>query len=548
MIKLVTVAQMQAIEATADSHGVTYAQMMETAGRAVADRVRELLPAGGGRVLVLVGPGNNGGDGLVAARHLAASGATVSAYLSRPRDDSVFRAAQAAGVALHTDDLERVRWLAVGADVIIDALLGTGAALPVRGMIADILKHVHIGLTAPSPLPEGQSPVPPLIAPHALTAPPAPRRPILIAVDVPSGLDADSGAVDPLTLPADETITFEAAKYGHVSLPGAEAVGMLRIAPLNLPATLPERDSVRRWLVTAESVRPHLPARPLGANKGTFGKALIIGGSANYIGAAGLAAHAAYRVGAGLVSVAAPEGVIRALAATLPEVTWFPLPEASKNGDQKSVEDAAASLAYTEVPDYSAIVIGPGLGRALSAYGLVETLLSHAEGRFPPLILDADGLNMLATVDEWWPKLPKHSILTPHPGEMARLCGFKPENGRTPVQQVQADRVGLAAAKAAEWGCIVVLKGAYTVIAAPDGEVAVLPFATPALARAGTGDVLAGMIAGYVAQGVAPFHAAILAGYVHGSAGGMAADRIGVASVLASDVIAAIPAVLQALG
>jgi NAD(P)H-hydrate epimerase len=232
----------------------------------------------------------------------------------------------------------------------------------------------------------------------------------------------------------------------------------------------------------------------------------------------------------------------------LPEVTWFPLPEGGGNGDQKTIEDAAASLAYTEVPDYNAVVIGPGLGRALSAYGLVETLLSHAEGRFPPLILDADGLNMLATVGEWWPKLPKDSILTPHPGEMARLCGFKPENGQTPVQQVQADRIGLAAAKAAEWGCIVVLKGAYTVIAAPDGEVAVLPFATPALARAGTGDVLAGMIAGFLAQGVAPFRAAIMAGYVHGAAGVQAASRIGAAAVLASDVIAALPDVLRALG
>jgi NAD(P)H-hydrate epimerase len=536
---------MQAIEAAADSRGVTYAAMMETAGRAIAERVRERLPAGGGRVLVLVGPGNNGGDGLVAARHLAQSGATVSAYLSRPRDDSVFRAAQAAGVVFHTDDLERVRWLAAGADVIVDALLGTGAALPVRGAIASILDHVRIGVSVPAPLPNGQPA--PLIVPHALTPPLAPRRPHVVAVDVPSGLDADSGAVDPRTLPADETITFEAAKYGQVSLPGAEAVGELRIAPLNLPAPLPERDSVRRWLVTAEAVRPHLPARPIGANKGTFGKALIIGGSANYIGAAGLAAQAAYRAGAGLVSVAAPEGVVRALAGALPEVTWFPLPESSKNGDQKTIEDAAASLAYTEVPDYNAVVIGPGLGRALSAYGLVETLLSHAEGRFPPLILDADGLNMLATVGEWWPKLPKHSILTPHPGEMARLCGFKPENGRTPVQQVQADRIGLAAAKAAEWGCIVVLKGAYTVIAAPDGEVAVLPFATPALARAGTGDVLAGMIAGFVAQGVAPFRAAIMAGYVHGAAGVQAASRIGAAAVLASDVIAAIPDVLRAL-
>ncbi len=547
MPKLVTVAEMQAIEAAADAAGVSYAQMMARAGRATADLAYQRLPpeAQQPRVLILVGHGNNGGDGLVAARWLAEQGVNTACYLARGREDSLVEAARAAGATILSENLDTLRQLAAGADIIIDALLGTGAKPPVRGVVREILLNVRRaieGRAAQGNLDQAES----SHSLHKLPKPLPPRLPCILAVDVPSGMDADSGAVDPdCTLHADATLTFEAVKHGHLTLPAADYVGELHLAPLHLPPSLPELAAVRHQVVDAPQIAALLPQRPLDANKGTFGKALIIGGSERYIGAAGLAASAAYRVGAGLVTVAAIKPVVNALASALPEVTWLPLPNGGEDSE-KTLTDAAISLAMTEVPDYEALLIGVGMGRALNAFTLMETILTQAEGQLPPLVIDADGLNMLATMDEWWAKIPPNTILTPHPGEMARLAKLRAEGGRTPAQLVQADRVRLAAEKAAHWRCVVVLKGAFTVIAAPDGQLAVLPFAEPALARAGTGDVLAGMIAGFLAQGLPPFEAAISAAYVHGASGKLAAAQTP-SGVLAHDVIAHLPQVIATL-
>jgi NAD(P)H-hydrate epimerase len=538
---------MQAIEAAADASGVSYALMMARAGRATADLACQLLPQGLAtpRVLVLVGHGNNGGDGLVAARHLAEQGMNVSCYLARERTDNLAEAARSAGVTLLCDDLDTLRQLAAEADLIIDALLGTGAKPPVRGVVREVLLNVRRAIEARAAQVSSDR-IATSYNLHALPSASAPNRLRILAVDLPSGIDADSGALDPdCVLRADATITFEAVKYGLLSMPAAEYVGTLHVAPLHLPATLPELMAIRHHVVGAQQVAALLPRRPLDANKGTFGKVLILGGSERYIGAAGLAAQAAYRVGAGLVTVAAPKPVVSALAAALLEVTWLPLPNGSEEGE-KTLTDAAISLSMTEVPDYDALLIGVGMGRAFNAFTLIETILTQAEGQLPPMVIDADGLNMLATMDEWWAKIPPNTILTPHPGEMARLAKVRAEGGRTPAQVVQADRVRLAMEKAAEWRCLVVLKGAFTVIATPEGEVAVLPFAEPALARAGTGDVLAGMIAGLLAQGLAPFEAALSAAYLHGMSGRLAASNTP-SSVLAQDVIAQLPNAIAAL-
>lgn len=545
MPKLVTVAQMQAIEAAADAAGVSYAQMMARAGRATADLACQLLPQGlaSPRILVLVGHGNNGGDGLVAARHLAEQGMNVTCYLARERTDNLVDAARSAGATVLRDDLEILHQLATAADLIVDALLGTGAKPPVRGTVREVLLRVRRAVE------ERAAQVSRNATSYNLQALPSAfesNRPRILAVDLPSGIDADSGALDPdCVLRADATLTFEAVKHGLLSASAAEYIGALHVAPLHLPATLPELTAVRHHVVDSQQVAALLPRRPLNANKGTFGRALILGGSERYIGAAGLAAQAAYRIGAGLVTVAAPKPVVSALAAALPEVTWLPLPNGGEEGE-KTLTDAAISLAMTEVPDYDALLIGVGMGRALNAFTLIETILTQAEGQLPPVVIDADGLNMLATMDEWWAKIPPNTILTPHPGEMARLAKVRPENGRTPVQVIQADRVRIAAEKAAQWRCIVVLKGAFTVIATPEGDVAVLPLAEPALARAGTGDVLAGMIAGLLAQGLPPFEAALSAAYLHGMSGKLAAT-LTPSSVLAQDVIAHLPQVIAAL-
>ncbi len=565
MPKIVTIEQMRAIEAAADAAGVSYSQMMERAGRAVADRVKELLEEfPQPRVAVLVGKGNNGGDGLVAGRLIAAeTKAIVSFFLVEPRDeaDPVFAAVRQAGLlaADAPTDSEQgyrvLRTMVANADVVIDALLGTGAHLPIKDEIEKVLRQVHKALHDRA---TDHSPA-------TLSTPAAPsyatiRQPIIVAVDVPTGLDADTGALDPNALHADETITFEAAKPGLLVFPGAEAVGTLHIAPLGLPDKLEPLTGIKLTLVDAHTAHQLLPDRPANANKGTFGKAMIAAGSVNYTGAAVLAALSAYRIGAGLVTVAAPQPVIPTLAAHLIEATWLLLPH-----DMGVLSKGAARVLREEIDGYTSLLIGPGLGQEDATADFINALFQPVESTktkprafgfavapseqtkeeakpdkpLPPMVIDADGLNLLAKIENWWTRLPARTVLTPHVGEFARLAKIEDEGDTKATEKVQANRVTLAAEKAAAWNAVVVLKGAHTVIADPDGRMAILPFANAALARAGTGDVLAGMIAGLLAQGLDPFDAAVAAGYVHGFAGELATNFVGSrASVLASDVAA----------
>ncbi|MEB2288843.1 MAG: NAD(P)H-hydrate dehydratase [Anaerolineae bacterium] len=560
MPKIVTTEQMRAIERAADSQGHSYAAMMEMAGRAVAERVKQLLDGiEQPRVAVIVGPGNNGGDGLVAARLLAEelADASVGAFLLRPRgdDDDVFVRARDAGVfiASAADDKAAgyrvLQNLVANADVLIDALFGTSLRLPIKGDAAKVLQTVHKAMA----LRRAERPAPPYTTPADpdLTAPD--DGPIIVAVDCPSGLDCDTGALDKLTLPAHETVTFAAAKPGLLTFPGAEIVGTLHVADIGLPPRLPELGEIALTLVDAAAVRARLPQRPRDSHKGTFGKALVVAGSLNYTGAAYLAAAAAYRVGAGLVTVGAPQIIVPVLAGMLPEATWLLLPH-----DLGVINEAAVKVLRAELAGYSALLLGPGFGREdMTGEFLRELLRPQEEVRrsraigfvpdepaneaarpatdLPPLVIDADGLNLLAAMDDWPRLLPPGTILTPHPGEFARLARLERE-------EVQANRLSLAQAKAAEWNCVVVLKGAFTVVAAPDGQTAVEPFATSALASAGTGDVLAGAIAGLLAQGLAPFDAALCAGWLHGLAGVRAAELMATAiSVTAGDVLEALP-------
>ena len=542
MIKIVTTAEMRAIEAAAVETGMSYAEMMENAGRTVAERVKQILDEleiPEPHIAVLVGPGNNGGDGLVAARIIALeTQATVQLFLSKPReDDQNLNRAYDAKIPIidAPTDAERgyrvLRSIIASADVVIDALLGTGTKLPIRGDMATILDQVAGALKDR----EADRPKPHLVTPGV----PTPRlagKPIILAVDVPTGMDSDTGALDSKTLVADETLSLEAAKIGHIAPGAADAVGVLHIAPLKLPEKLDPRDAIKRTLIDAGTVRDLLPKRPANANKGTFGKALIVAGSANYSGAPTLAAQSAYTVGAGLVTVAAVSPIVPIIASHLLEATFFSLPHESG-----ALNANAAQTVQKEMSAYTAMLVGPGLGQDPATGDFLKALF-QPDVKFPKLVIDADGLNLLAKMENWWTLLPPRTILTPHVGEMARLAKIEAQGDRKATEIVLADRLTLAAEKAATWNCIVVLKGAYTVIADPDSRIAVLPFATAALARAGTGDVLAGAITGYLAQGLDPFDAAIVAGYIHGYAGLLSTDILGTAaSVLASDIIAAMP-------
>ncbi|MBC7811879.1 MAG: bifunctional ADP-dependent NAD(P)H-hydrate dehydratase/NAD(P)H-hydrate epimerase, partial [Burkholderiales bacterium] len=374
-------------------------------------------------------------------------------------------------------------------------------------------------------------------------------------------LDNDTGEIDKNTIPAAETVTFIAAKPGLFAPDAVESVGDLVVATIGIPPETEGLKDAKHTLVDSDTIRALLPERPAGSNKGTFGKALIAAGSVNYTGAAALSAESAYRIGAGLVAVGAPAPVIAALAARLAEPTWLLLPH-----DMGVVSSQAAAVIQEQAKNYNALLLGPGWGQENTTRELLEKLFQRpddsAKGRaglsrslgfgahrtsetdekrdkselkLPPLVIDADGLNLLAKIDEWWKMLPENTIITPHPGEMGRLAGVE-------IADVQKDRWGIAAQKAAEWNVILVLKGAHTLVAAPDGRVSALPFKTAALATAGTGDVLAGAIVGLLAQGLAPYDAAIVAGYLHGLAGEIAAEQHGnTHSVIAGDVLRALP-------
>ncbi|HEY73262.1 MAG: NAD(P)H-hydrate dehydratase [Chloroflexi bacterium] len=548
-MKIVSVSQMRLIEAASDAAGHSYAAMMEQAGRAVAEAITARRDVQDKLALVLVGPGNNGGDGLVAARYLAEAGSRPVCYLLKPRDpaqDENFRLVQERGLIIvlaDEDGNEGERWrklhrLAREADVVVDALLGTGARLPLRGPLAETLTVVGRTLAARKRDPRRQ-----LTSLAHASAPAGRDYPFSVAVDGPSGLDYDDGALDAAALPADLTVTFAYPKPGHFRFPGAGSLGELVVADIGTDPDLATEVSLE--VVTPEMVREWLPLRPPDSHKGTFGKTLIVAGSVNYTGAAYLSGAAATRAGTGLATMALPAAIHTAVAARLAEATYLLLPH-----ELGVIASSAARVVAERIEEYDALLLGPGLGCERETIAFVEALLGGGGRRrlgfgggeedkalpspLPPLVVDADGLNILAQMENWPERLPPESVLTPHPGEMARLMNCT-------IGDVQADRVAAARSQSAAWGQVVVLKGAHTVVAAPDGRIGIEPFVNSGLATAGTGDVLAGTIVALLAQELGAFEAAAAGAYLHGLAGELARAELGAAGMVAGDVLARLP-------
>ena len=539
MTVIVSVEQMRQLEEAANASGWTFDDMMSMAGAAVAGEVLRRVPKPAGRrAVVLAGSGNNGGDGLVAARHLAEAGMQTAVYLvgKRPSHEANMTTLEQRGILIvQGDEDQRHRVLSnlvTACDALVAAVLGTGFRLPMRPEVAAILAVVR------SVLDERKS------------------APLIVAVDAPSGVDCDTGESSPQTLAADVTVTLGAAKVGLLRPPGVRLAGRLVIADIGIAAQFGLLTGGNVEFVSADEVRRWLPARPLDAHKGSFGTALLVVGSVNYPGSAVLAGRGAYRVGTGLVTLAVPAAIQASLVGSLPEATWLVLPE-----EVGVIAKGAAEVLRAEMGRATALLIGPGIGRETPTATFLERFLAGTEtstrpaigfvheretpllnaSQLAPVVVDADGLRLMAGLVEWPKRLPPESILTPHPGEMAALTGES-------IESIQTDRIAAARGWSAQWGHVVVLKGAHTVIAHPGGQTAVLPFATPALARAGTGDVLAGAIVGLRAQGVKPFEAAVLGGYLHGRAGEIAAERLGGSDgVLAGDVAEALPAAIAEL-
>ncbi|HEY7984890.1 MAG TPA: NAD(P)H-hydrate dehydratase [Ktedonobacterales bacterium] len=508
-MKIVTIAEMRELERLADErHGLTSPVLMERAGTRVAELVRARRggSVAGMAVVLLVGPGNNGGDGKVAARLLREWGAEITSLLIKERQLET-----AAGAAPVGDDLTAFHSALERAELVIDAVLGTGHARP----LDDFTR-----------------------AAFALVEAERQRRPALwvLAVDLPSGVNADTGAADPGTLRADMTLTLANPKVGLFAFPAADYVGELEVGDIGIPAALSAGLALDQ--LTAAVIRPLLPARPLDSNKGTFGKLMVLAGSLPFPGSAYLAASAAGRAGAGLVTLAVTRDLAPIYATKLAEATLHLLPAES----EQPLEQRAQGL-LVGLRGYRVLLAGPGLGQSKTTQLFLHTVFNRLralpEDERPRLVVDADGLNALAKLPEWWALLPPGAVLTPHPGEMARLCGGRRVSGGGP------ERLALARERAAAWGHTVVLKGACTVVAAPAGATALFWPPNPALATAGTGDVLAGTIAGLLAQGLEPPAAARVGVYLHGQAGLLAREALGVAGVLAGDLLPQLPVAQQ---
>jgi hydroxyethylthiazole kinase-like uncharacterized protein yjeF len=514
-MKILSTGQMRQVEQDCANIGLPPSKLMENAGKAFAEEARKLLGnIKKQNILMLIGPGNNGGDGLVAARHFHDWGAKVSLFLfgERAPDDPNFTLVQERGIdcaSLTEGDLGKLETKLDSSNAVIDALFGIGTIRPFTDILKSALERVSNAKR---------------------------ERPLLriIALDLPSGLNADTGAVDPACLYADNTFTLGLPKTGLLRAPGVERVGRITVADIGIPAYLV--DQVTDEMIDKELAHSLLPQRPLQANKGTFGRVLVTAGSINYIGAAYLASNGALRVGAGLVTLATATSLQPILAAKMTEVTYLPLPEAQRG----IISPSAARLIHQNLNDYDTLLLGCGLGQGRAASEFIDNTLLRARTIPLPLILDADALNILARVPEWWQRLSDDAILTPHPGEMARLTGV-------PVAEVQMDRLGMAKSAAANWNKTIVLKGAHTVIAAADGRTRTYPVANPGLASAGTGDVLSGVIAGLLAQGLSLFDAASLGVFLHGEAGEMASSQLGDAGTLASDLLPLLPLVIKRL-
>ncbi len=502
--------EMAALDRAAMHSGIPSLQLMERAGKHVAEQARDMVGlCAGKRVVVVAGRGNNGGDGLVAARYLSSWGAeTLTVILGeasglRPDAAVNHRRLVEAGceVAGVEDGLPRLAGERF--DLAIDAVFGIGFHGKAEGEHARAIEAIN----------GGGAPV--------------------LAVDVPSGMDAATGSVEGPAVRAARTVTFAWPKVGHYLFPGAELVGELVVVDIGIPESLLEA-AVKSDIVTTEEaeVAAMLPRRRPDAHKGECGRLLVVAGSEGMTGAAALCARSAMRAGAGVVTLGIPRSLNPVMEVKLTEVMTLPLPEQDGHLAEEALE-----VVLERLDGYDALALGPGLGTAASTARVVGELLRRAR---KPLVLDADGINCAAAQpgaleEREWP-----TLITPHPGELGRLLGME-------AREVQRSRLQCAARAAEMFGCAVALKGAYSLIASPRESLHINPFALPAMATAGSGDVLTGCAAAFLSQGLDPGRAGICGVYVHARAAELAANMTGAVGMLAGDIVSHLPLALTGL-
>ncbi|NSW90378.1 MAG: NAD(P)H-hydrate dehydratase [Firmicutes bacterium] len=519
-MQVVTPSQMGEIDArTINEYGIPGIVLMENAALKVLDEIEKMLGSVSyKRILVFAGKGNNGGDAFAVARHLFNKGAAVNVYIIANRNsikgDAAINLAILDKIGLEPVEIkefddtkerndskaEQIKHLEnqlASADLIIDGIFGTGLKGEVTGIAAEIINMINSS---------GKT---------------------VISIDIPSGIDGTTGEVCGTCIKAHKTVTFGLPKIGLILYPGCEYTGELVVADISIPPKVIDSMDIKTNIIDERMVSLWIPKRAKQTNKGDYGRVLIISGSKGMTGAGCLAARAAHRAGAGLVYLAVPESLSTIYGASLTETITIPLKDEGKG----YILSDNIEFLEKQMESKDVIAIGPGLSMNEDTIKLVRWIVENST---VSLVLDADALNITARDVSILKRLKTTAVITPHPGEMARLTGKS-------IEQVQRDRINTAKEFACKWEVITVLKGFRTVIALPDGTTYINLTGNPGMATAGTGDVLTGVIAGLMAQGIEPGFAAPAGVYIHGLAGDMASLKIGEYSLTASDLVEEIP-------
>lgn len=515
MLPVFTAEEMRRLDRRAVTDlGIPGTTLMENAGAGAAREIQTAFgPLKRRKIVILCGKGNNGGDGFVVARHLRRGGADVRVFLLAGvrdvRGDAAVKLREfkrARGARLTEvrgeEALARVERALRSADLVVDALLGTGLTGPVEGVMARAIAAINAG-----------------------------GRPV-VALDLPSGLSSDTGTLLGPTVTASLTTAFAGVKRGLVLYPGAARAGKVRVVPIGIPPGEVSR-GISVFLLEPSDIGPLFPRRPGDAHKGNFGHLLVVAGSVGKTGAAALAGRAGLRSGAGLVTIACPASQQPIVAALGMEAMTEPLPETPSQSLALKARDRLLDLAARA----DAVALGPGISLDPETQTLARDLVRELER---PVVVDADGLSALAGHLDLLKQARAARCLTPHPGEMARMLG------RT-VAEVEADRIGAVRAFSERYGVFLALKGAGTVIGEPGGKIFVNPTGNPGMASGGAGDVLTGMVGAFLGRGMDPLQALQAAVYLHGLAGDLARDERGEEGLIAGDILEAIPAAMLKL-
>jgi NAD(P)H-hydrate epimerase len=481
---------------------------MENAALAVVREIKEILAGErekrlrGQKAIIIVGKGNNGGDGLAIARHLNVLGMEVTVFLfANPGDLSedaklnydLYQ--KMGGKIVLVEDEKQIRLFKLAlmqSQIVVDALYGTGFKGALPELTVSFIEDIN----------KAEIPV--------------------VCIDIPSGLEADTGKVHNLAVQGDLTVTFGLPKLGHFLGEGPIYTGRLVIDQISIPENVLSEEKIFAYLLTDEVVKPLIPVRHPQGHKGTHGRAVLIGGSVGMSGAVILAGKAAQRCGIGLLQIVVPEALVETVNLGVIEATVWP------SKDYEMLSESSWPVIAERIEGANACAVGPGLKQTESFLTVLKNILKESD---VPVIMDADALNLISRETDLL-SLRKGKgtlIVTPHPGEMARLCGCS-------IAEVQENRLQIAVSKALEWGAIVVLKGAGTIIASPDGRVFLNSTGNAGLGTGGTGDVLTGCILSWIAQGVPPLGAACLGVYLHGKAGDLLEEQFGLSGFTASEV------------